>query len=55
MRPLLVSKLNTVSQIVLAGVALGEPAFGLSLTAEIQFLVAITVVLTGRVGRRLSR
>ncbi|WP_370196559.1 MULTISPECIES: CDP-alcohol phosphatidyltransferase family protein [Aurantimonas] len=46
-RPLLVSKLNTVSQIVLAGVALGEPAFGLSLTAEIEFLVAVTVVLTG--------
>jgi cardiolipin synthase (CMP-forming) len=46
-RPLLVSKLNTVSQIVLAGVALGEPAFGLSLAAEIEFLVAVTVVLTG--------
>nr|WP_040326406.1 CDP-alcohol phosphatidyltransferase family protein [Aurantimonas manganoxydans] len=46
-RPLLVSKLNTVSQIVLAGVALGEPAFGLSLTGEIEFLVAVTVVLTG--------
>ncbi|MEF2551850.1 CDP-alcohol phosphatidyltransferase family protein [Aurantimonas sp. A2-1-M11] len=46
-RPLLVSKLNTVAQIVLAGVALGEPAFELSLRAEIDFLVAVTVVLTG--------
>lgn len=46
-RPLLVSKMNTLAQIVLAGVALAEPAFGLSLGRFIIVLVVITAALTG--------
>lgn len=46
-RPLLVSKMTTLAQLVLAAVALAEPAFGLSLGGIIVVLVAITAVLTG--------
>ncbi|WP_341482732.1 CDP-alcohol phosphatidyltransferase family protein [Aurantimonas marianensis] len=46
-RPLLISKMTTLAQLVLAAVALAEPAFGLSLGGLILVLVAITAVLTG--------
>lgn len=46
-RPLLVSKLTTASQIALAGTALAVPALGLDLDRLLQFLIAVTALLTG--------
>ena len=45
-RPLLVSKANTLSQILLAGCALAEPGLGLSLGWTIEVLVGATAFLT---------
>lgn len=46
-RPLLVSKLTTLAQLLLAGFALAEPVLRLPLEAFIDILVAITALLTG--------
>src|SRR6202012_5414592 len=49
-RPVLVSKLNTVAQITLAGVALGVRAYGLAeplLQTALQWIVAATTVASG--------
>ncbi|MEC5325013.1 CDP-alcohol phosphatidyltransferase family protein [Aurantimonas sp. A3-2-R12] len=46
-RPLLVSKMTTLAQLMLAAVALAEPAFGLQLNLLIAVLVGITALLTG--------
>jgi cardiolipin synthase (CMP-forming) len=46
MRPLLISKANTFSQIVLAGLVLAELGLGLGLERLVQFLIWITGTLT---------
>ncbi len=46
-RPLLVSKANTVAQILLAGVVLADLAFMLGLQPTAQALIWITACLTG--------
>lgn len=46
-RPLKISKATTFAQIVLAGLALAEPAFSLNVGPLLQFLVALTALLTG--------
>lgn len=46
MRPLMVSKANTVAQIVLAAVALGQPAFGVDLGYVLPALIWLTGLLT---------
>lgn len=45
-RPILVSKLTTLFQIVLAGTALAEPAFRLDLTPWIDVMILATALLT---------
>ena len=45
-RPILVSKMTTLFQIVLAGTALAEPAFRLDLVPWIDVLIATTALLT---------
>ncbi|MEF2070947.1 CDP-alcohol phosphatidyltransferase family protein [Consotaella aegiceratis] len=45
-RPLMVSKATTVSQIALAAAALGQPAFAVSLGAAFDLLVGLTALLT---------
>jgi len=46
MRPLTVSKLNTVAQIVLAGTVLANEGFGLRLTGPVLVLIWLTAALT---------
>jgi cardiolipin synthase len=46
MQPLLVSKANTLSQIVLAGLVLAELGLGLGLHALVNVLVWVTGALT---------
>jgi cardiolipin synthase len=46
MRPLMVSKANTVAQIVLAAVALGQPALGIDLGYVLPALIWLTGLLT---------
>jgi cardiolipin synthase len=46
MQPLLISKANTFSQIVLAGLVLAELGLGLGLEQIVQFLVWVTGTLT---------
>jgi cardiolipin synthase len=46
MQPLLISKANTLSQIVLAGLVLAELGIGLGLHELVSFLVWITGALT---------
>lgn len=46
MKPLAVSKLNTVAQIVLASVVLADEAFGLRLKGPVLVLVWLTAALT---------
>lgn len=46
MKPIAVSKANTVSQIVLAAVVLADEAFGLKLKGPVQALIWITAGLT---------
>jgi cardiolipin synthase (CMP-forming) len=45
-RPLLVSKANTVAQIVLAALVLAEQAFGFGAVLASEFLMALVAVLT---------
>jgi cardiolipin synthase len=46
MHPLLISKANTLSQIVLAGLVLAELGLGLGLEGLVQLLVWVTGTLT---------
>ena len=46
LKPLLVSKLNTVAQIALACVVLAALGFGFNATITIELLVALVAVLT---------
>ena len=46
-RPLLVSKLTTLAQLLLAGFALAEPVLGLPLAVLVDVLIAVTALLTG--------
>ncbi|NDV86958.1 CDP-alcohol phosphatidyltransferase family protein [Aurantimonas aggregata] len=46
MRPLMVSKLTTLAQLLLAGFALAEPVFHLPLATVVDVLVGVTALLT---------
>jgi cardiolipin synthase len=46
MKPLAVSKINTVAQIVLAATILADEAFGLRLNGPVQFLILLVAVTT---------
>jgi len=46
MHPLMISKINTVMQIVLAAVVLADAGYGLALNGGLDILLAMTAVTT---------